>query len=253
MLVLAACTTTRAPEAGKGAGEVAIPAPPTAGINDGVTGLEAVWHLRSALNVAALSCGTDYPATVSGYNSFLRQHDGVLDDAYAFEKQQTDAQRFNQHVTRVYNHFAWPPYREHLCRESVALEGEAQGMSAARLRDWAPAALARLDTVPPRAVQLASAAPAPKARTAAVAASPAKGPRAVQLGAYTGRARAEAAWRAIRDKLPSAQNLTPSYEKVPGRADLVRLRVRAPMSQAEAVALCASAAASGFDCFPVEG
>lgn len=252
LLVLAACSTTEDKVPGSTHEEPApiqLPKPPTASINDGLSELEYVWHLRSALNVAALSCGQNNSSVVTGYNSFLKQHHGFLSEAHSHEQRRANGQdAFDRHMTQIYNHFAWPPYRDHLCRTAPVVLEEALAMSADQLRGWAQTAILRFDqpTSPSRQVLQASVA---RAVPAALASQTEK---TLQLGAFTGRKRAETAWKTISARLHEVRHFKPSYEQVP-KSQLVRLRVKGQMPEAETVRLCALAAASGFDCFPVHG
>lgn len=74
---------------------------------------------------------------------------------------------------------------------------------------------------------------------------PSGGQRSVQLGAYSSRARAEAAWAALKagPAAPVLAGLQPRFEPVVvGGRNLVRLRVSAPA--AAALRLCATAGAN---------
>jgi cell division septation protein DedD len=72
----------------------------------------------------------------------------------------------------------------------------------------------------------------------------------IQLGAFTGKPAARLAWEKARYRLPSLAAYRPHYQKVPDSA-LVRLQVGKAADRASAIRLCATAAAGGFDCFPV--
>ncbi|RYD45914.1 MAG: hypothetical protein EOP60_19900, partial [Sphingomonadales bacterium] len=50
--------------------------------NHGLAGAAAIWHLRSALNVAVLTC-TAAPALAAGYNQLLSMHRAELARAHA--------------------------------------------------------------------------------------------------------------------------------------------------------------------------
>ena len=104
-------------------------------------------------------------------------------------------------------------------------------------------------------VAVATAAPPAPAAPVALAAAPTPAPTApwrIQIGAFTGRAAAEAAWAKAQAKVPSLARYAPYYEPVPGKP-LVRVQVGAASDRASALGLCASAAAGGFDCIPVVG
>ena len=61
-----------------------IPSRPSASINVNLSEQESLWHLRSALNVAALSCRTGKGSGVaSSYNRMLSRHKAALAAANA--------------------------------------------------------------------------------------------------------------------------------------------------------------------------
>ena len=73
----------------------------------------------------------------------------------------------------------------------------------------------------------------------------------IQIGAFTGKAAAEAAWERARVRAPSLASYKPHYEKVPGRPELVRVQLGSARDRTGALRLCAAAAAGGFDCIPL--
>ncbi|MBO9622125.1 MAG: hypothetical protein J7500_05375 [Sphingomonas sp.] len=99
--------------------------------NSHLTPEEASWHVRAALNVAALGCrDADEDWTVAAYNRLLARQRGALAAADAAVKAQY-RQRYgagweSQHdreMTRVYNFFAQPPAQQRFCaaaREALA-------------------------------------------------------------------------------------------------------------------------------------
>ncbi|WP_414903372.1 SPOR domain-containing protein [Sphingomonas flavalba] len=214
------------------------PAPAPAAINRGISGAEAAWHLRAALNVAALSCNDR--ALADRYNRLLQDRRAPLAAAYAAETARFASAggqaALDSHMTQVYNHFALPADRAAFC--AAAAEALA-GAAGADLPGYAPAALARLDAPPPVRATAAIAT----ARAAPV------GAWQIQLGAYGKRANAEAAWRQVSSRLAGAA-LAPRYEPVPGKP-LTRLRVGPVADRADAVRLCAAAAGAGLDCMPL--
>ena len=73
----------------------------------------AVWHLRAALNVAALACrGPDETAIIAGYNALIAQQKVVLNGAQTrltaeYKAAGGDWQdRYDDQMTRLYNFFA---------------------------------------------------------------------------------------------------------------------------------------------------
>lgn len=255
--------------------EPAWPQMPSAGMHDDLEKMEAIWHLRAALNVAALSCASRHGQIVSHYNAVLARHKTVLAAAYTAE---TDSARathgaaykpaLDAHMTKLYNYFAWPPAQEAFCREAAAVAAEAAEVKPAAFEAFSPAALARIDrafTTPPAARHIAAAEPPPakKAKavqTASLAASPVaaastpagKAPAwRIQVGAFTGQRAAEAAWARVQTQSPGLATYQPYYEQVPARPQLVRLQLGAGDNRASALRLCALAAAAGLECLPV--
>jgi cell division septation protein DedD len=111
----------------------------------------------------------------------------------------------------------------------------------------APAAPAPLPASPTKAVATGpAAAPAP-APAATSAPSSNEGWR-VQLGAYGNETEARSRWTAIAGRIKALSGLTPSFERY-GR--FTRLRVGPVGGKLDANRLCASAKASGQDCFVV--
>src|SRR3546814_1685780 len=77
-------------------------------VNSGIGPQETIWHLRAALNVAALACG-DGKAITSAYNRFLADRKQVLKKAWAAETSQHGRATMDRHMTLLYNYFAQPP------------------------------------------------------------------------------------------------------------------------------------------------
>lgn len=118
-------------------------------INDGLGRDEAVWHVRSALNVAALSCrGPGSSALVANYNALLNQRKAVLKTAYGAE---TTRHRpggnaaLDGHMTKLYNYFAQPPAQAAFCATAHDVAARARSVSAADFPTFAVDALARLE------------------------------------------------------------------------------------------------------------
>ena len=112
----------------------------------------AVWHLRNALNVAALGCEQAGGGVLAPYNAWLQTHAAVIDRyyrAYIREWQQAgwyDWERvYDDNQTRIYNFYAQPAMRAAFCavarQEIVAVSQVADG----DLVTFARASLSRLD------------------------------------------------------------------------------------------------------------
>jgi hypothetical protein len=111
------------------------------------TQANAVWNLRAALNIAALQCQyLPQLATVTTYNTILRQHSGELDRArltmlahfkrYDGAKAQTS---FDQYTTRTYNSYSTLDAQKAFCEASAKAGQEvltlpAGGLAAAATR-----------------------------------------------------------------------------------------------------------------------
>ncbi len=112
----------------------------------------AVWHLRNALNVAALGCDLEGGGIVDAYNAWIKTHAAVIDRYYQAllrewqEPGWIDWQRvYDDDQTRIYNFYAQPAMRSGFCaaaRDEVARVGQ---VSENDLPTFAHAALSRLD------------------------------------------------------------------------------------------------------------
>ena len=253
-LALAACST-RAPSPPP---EPSRPAPapaPLSPIHQNLDPLEPVWHLRAGLNVAALSCAQRVgPGIVTDYNAFLKAKKALLAEAYAaltadYRAKGGNWQRaLDSDMTKLYNHFASPTAQAAFCDAAAAQVKRAIAATPDERHLWAEEALASLDR-PFTTPQLAVAARGLLAMPVAEPAIP--GGWRIQLGAFGSRVGAEKAWADIQSRSPQVGAMTPHFEPVPGQS-LTRLQVKGVNSRSEAIALCAHAAAAGFDCFPVK-
>jgi hypothetical protein len=106
---------------------------------------EAVWHLRSGLNVAALSCrGRGRASVAGGYSQLLSRHRSLLASAYAGE-QKRYGKGLDRHLTQLYNRFAYQPDLGKFCSNAAAVAAEANRMNSATLSGQARRLLGRLD------------------------------------------------------------------------------------------------------------
>jgi hypothetical protein len=253
-LTLAACSTTPTPPPSR-------PAPPQSlsPIHQNLGPHEQLWHVRAGLNVAALSCGSRLgPDIVTDYNAFLKARQAVLTQAY--EQLSADyrarggtwQRALDADMTKLYNHFASPTAQAAFC-DAAAIEVK-RALAASPEGDWA-AILQRLDTPFTNPPQLASRSVPPAAPGLLAMPEPAAAPIPanwrIQLGAFTGKPAAEAAWTNVKGRSAELAQLTPHFEPVPGKP-LVRLQVKGVQSRDQAIGLCAHAAAAGFDCIPVK-
>ena len=104
----------------------------------------AVWHLRAALNVAALACrGPQELVIVAGYNALLSAQKPVLAKAeatYASEYKSGGGDwqdRYDDSMTRLYNFFSQSPARDDFCTAANTVLAQSAGVSAEALPAFA--------------------------------------------------------------------------------------------------------------------
>ncbi len=139
----AAVTTAATPIAGPG----------RAPINIGLSAAEVTWHVRAALNVAALACRDAADAgTADAYNRMIEAESRPLADADAGVKAQYRARygvewepMHDRDMTRLYNYFAQPTAHDGLCAAARDILAQADGLSPIEFGDFAAWALPRLD------------------------------------------------------------------------------------------------------------
>lgn len=151
-LVLAGCATHRAPvaEATK-----APPAPPIADkadipLSGKAATLSQIWHMRVALNVAALACrGPGSSALVAGYNRMLHKRDALLamaqEAAYADYGGRSKSSGYDSAMTRLYNHYAQPFAQADFCTTAQRVQRAEEKIAEASYRQFVAAALDDLD------------------------------------------------------------------------------------------------------------
>lgn len=120
--------------------------------NRGVTANTALWHVRMALNVAALSChGVNEPARVQ-YNQILHVHQAALREAnaavdrnYAAAYGSGGLQARELLNTVVYNFFSLPPVTKSFCPVAIEVGAKILAMPSGQLLAYAPEALTALE------------------------------------------------------------------------------------------------------------
>lgn len=117
--------------------------------NRALTSAATVWHLRSALNVAALACrGADEGLIVTRYNTMLTTQKTTLAAAekrYSAEYQSQGGDwrdRYDDAMTRLYNFFSITPVRKTFC---AAADQVLADITATTMGDFDTAAPKRLD------------------------------------------------------------------------------------------------------------
>lgn len=120
--------------------------------NRGVTANTALWHVRMALNVAALSChGVHEPARIQ-YNQILHVHEAALREANAAVDRNylaaygTGGLKARELLnTVVYNFFALPPVTKSFCPVAIEVGAKILAMPSSQLLAYAPEALTALE------------------------------------------------------------------------------------------------------------
>ena len=193
LLALAACAHHRQtveialPEPAPVVAEVVPPPPPVSPINAGLSPAATVWHLRAALNVAALGCrGVDEAAIVGRYNALLAEQKPAL----AAAQMQTAAEfrvagdrhgedRYDTAMTKLYNFFSQPGPHARFCAAAAEVLAESATVAPDALFAFAETRLRLLDApfaadLPPPVMMAAVSVPAPVMRAVA---PPAPAPR----------------------------------------------------------------------------
>lgn len=108
---------------------------------------EDIWHLRSGLNVAALSCkGKGVQTVHADYNRLLSRHRKLLDDAAAIEIARFGKGAYDTHITQVYNRFSNIRDRGKFCGKAVEIAQKANRTNSAEFASFASASLAELQS-----------------------------------------------------------------------------------------------------------
>lgn len=117
--------------------------PPQA--TDAIAASDAVWGLRSGLNVAALSCrGSGRQAVAPAYARMLQRHRDLLAAAYRRELGKQAISVFDRQQTRVYNTFANQASPVRFCNTASVVAERANGLDSARFAVAAPGLLGQL-------------------------------------------------------------------------------------------------------------
>ncbi|MFZ2997498.1 hypothetical protein [Sphingobium sp.] len=120
--------------------------------NRGVTSNTALWHVRMALNVAALSCNGGGDLARLQYNRLLHVHQPALREAnaavdrnYAAAYGTTGTAYRERLNTVVYNFFSLPPVTRSFCPVAITVGAKMLAMPSSALLEYAPQALAELE------------------------------------------------------------------------------------------------------------
>lgn len=123
-------------------------------VNYGISTSQAVWNLRSAYNVAALTCiEAEYAPILDGYKRFLKVYAKPLDKA----NKEIDSSFRTQHVgraatvaresyqTQVYNFFSLPPVDSGFCKAAMDVSTELLTVDATQFEAYSFTGLAKLE------------------------------------------------------------------------------------------------------------
>ncbi|MGJ3649299.1 hypothetical protein ACLB0R_12615 [Sphingomonas sp. GlSt437] len=108
-----------------------------------------IWHLRIALNVAALICrGHGSNELVSGYNAMLTSRRVQLDAAQAVLAARyggATSSAYDSAMTRLYNFYALPTATAAFCPVAMRVQHDVPDVADAHLAEFAVQALADLN------------------------------------------------------------------------------------------------------------
>lgn len=166
MLIVAGCASNPAPR------EIAAPAPIVAPVmpvpprgaapgqtipqrlangsyatpNRNLSPAASVWHLRSALNVAALACDDPQGGVSALYNRMLTVQKRPLADAHrALKRDYPKGEAFDLAMTRLYNYFSQPPAHQGFCAASRNALTQAVAVAPEAFDGFAVEALASIE------------------------------------------------------------------------------------------------------------
>ncbi len=122
-------------------------------INRDLGPLETLWHVRAALNVAALSCtGSLYERLVGDYNAFINNNSASLRNANnaivrKFQRETGSGYKteHDRHQTQLYNYWSFSPLRRPFCDQAVQVSQRAIVTKSADLNAFAAEALSELE------------------------------------------------------------------------------------------------------------
>ncbi|MCM8731124.1 hypothetical protein ACFO8O_09150 [Hephaestia sp. GCM10023244] len=114
--------------------------------NTGLTPPAALWHVRTALNVAALGCrGTDEATVIAGYNGWLKTAGTALAAAHKSLVAAQGAAGFDDAMTRLYNYWAHPGAHDAFCAAAAGVIVRSASVTPATAEAFAVGAIADLD------------------------------------------------------------------------------------------------------------
>jgi hypothetical protein len=117
---------------------------------------ESIWHFRSAINVAALTCGGPiWDPIATNYNSYIKLHKTRLAKASKSVDAEYKARYPGQNGLRVrdskmtdlYNYFALPPVKQQFCDTALAKSQEVNLLPLGALPEYSVGALKDIDAI----------------------------------------------------------------------------------------------------------
>ena len=112
--------------------------------NRALTLAATTWHLRAALNVAALRCNDE--GLIAAYNLFVRTHAKALGAAHATATREAGGQAvFDTAQTKLYNYLALPPVQAAFCAAATTIADEAGRTPSSDFARFATLSLPVLD------------------------------------------------------------------------------------------------------------
>ncbi len=121
--------------------------------NESLSAAASIWHLRAALNVAALGCrGPFEQVLVSGYNQWIRSRAASLAAAertliaeYRGGGAAGEREAYDGAMTKLYNYFAQPPAHAGFCAAAAQVVSGIANVPASGLADFAARSVPLLD------------------------------------------------------------------------------------------------------------
>jgi hypothetical protein len=121
--------------------------------NRELTGHDAFWNLRIALNVAAIGCRhAGSLQLVADYNNIIGRHGNLFRSAetsviarFGRETGTNGIAVRDRTSTKLFNYFAQPPAQKEFCRVAGSIAQQVSGMDANAAVAMAPAMLAQVD------------------------------------------------------------------------------------------------------------
>ena len=114
--------------------------------NRELTGHNAFWNLRIALNVAAIGCRhAGSLQLVSDYNGIIARHGNLIRAAETTVIARNGIAARDKLSTKLFNYFAQPPAQKEFCRVAGSIAQQMNNLSSVEAVALAPAMLEQVD------------------------------------------------------------------------------------------------------------